>query len=230
MVSTRRLWEERIFYALLISSIVCIVGLLIFHKIYCDDDVIDESFYIPIDTILHHTQPQLYVSDIRARKRRVRDAMRTGDTGAQPSRDALIRPSESAHQLPPPKSASTDSYGERRCRQIMEETFGKPFPKSRPALLQNPVTGHVLELDCYNEELRIAVEFQGRQHYEYTPHFHKSKEDFRTQQYRDHIKKELCAKAGISLILVAYTVPDNKLRKYLEAEIEKLGFELGDEE
>ncbi|NQZ58906.1 MAG: carbohydrate-binding protein [Lentisphaeraceae bacterium] len=54
--------------------------------------------------------------------------------------------------------------------------------------MRNPVTGgsHNLEIDCYNDELRIGVEYQGRQHYSFNPRFHKNKEAFRNQQYRDY--------------------------------------------
>jgi len=94
--------------------------------------------------------------------------------------------------------------------------FQRPFRKQRPTFLNNPVTGgtYNLELDCYNEELQLAVEFNGRQHYEYVPFFHKNKEAFLNQKYRDEMKRRKCYERGILLIEVPYT-EEKKLETYL---------------
>jgi hypothetical protein len=117
------------------------------------------------------------------------------------------------------------SKGEKVCKEFVEEYFGKPFEKVRPDFLQNPVTKENLELDCYNEELKLAIEYNGRQHYEYTPFMHSTKETFYAQQYRDLIKQELCKKNGINLITVPYKIPENAIPDYIKSEISKL--ELG---
>ena len=67
----------------------------------------------------------------------------------------------------PPK----DSRGEIECRKVMESLFGKPFLKTRPKFLFNSVTTENLELDMFNQELMLAVEYNGQQHYKYTPFF-----------------------------------------------------------
>ena len=46
------------------------------------------------------------------------------------------------------------------------------------------------------------VEFDGDQHYTYTPRFHKSEADFKIQQERDRIKNEYCQSKGIPLYRV----------------------------
>jgi len=115
------------------------------------------------------------------------------------------------------------SKGEKVCKEFVEEYFGKPFEKVRPNFLQNPVTKENLELDCYNEELKLAIEYNGRQHYEYTPFMHSTKETFYAQQYRDLIKQELCKKNGIDLITVPYKIPENAIPDYIKSEISKLG-------
>ena len=56
-----------------------------------------------------------------------------------------------------------------------------------------------LELDFYIEELRVGIEVQGRQHYEYTPIFHKSYGAFLEQQERDEQKAILCFRQGVTL-------------------------------
>jgi len=115
------------------------------------------------------------------------------------------------------------SKGEKVCKEFVEEYFGKPFEKVRPHFLQNPVTKENLELDCYNQELKLAIEYNGRQHYEYTPFMHSTKETFYAQQYRDLIKQELCKKNGIDLITVPYKIPESAIPDYIKSEISKLG-------
>ena len=108
-----------------------------------------------------------------------------------------------------------ESKLERATRHVLEKIFNRPFPKVRPDFLKNPVTNRNLELDCYNEDLKIAVEVQGRQHYDYSFGMHTNKQDYNSQQYRDHIKRELCAKNGIKLIEVPYTVSQLELEGYI---------------
>lgn len=68
----------------------------------------------------------------------------------------------------------------------------------RPEWMQS-ATGGRLELDFYIEELGIAFEVQGRQHFEFVPFFHKTYYDFECQQERDEEKRSLCLEAGITL-------------------------------
>jgi hypothetical protein len=58
------------------------------------------------------------------------------------------------------------------------------------------------ELDFYLERLGIAVEVQGKQHFEFTPIFHASEWDFREQIRRDKEKLEICQRPGIDLLYV----------------------------
>ena len=122
-----------------------------------------------------------------------------------------------------------DSKGEILCRRILESKFGKSFKKARPNFLRNPVTGgdFNLELDCYNEELGLALEYNGAQHYKYIPYFHKNKEAFLNQKYRDEMKKSKCKENGISLIEVPYTVRLEELDGYIEKELYKIIFRRG---
>jgi hypothetical protein len=118
---------------------------------------------------------------------------------------------------------STESKGEVECRRVLEAIFRKPFNKCRPDMLRNPVTEgeNNLEIDCYNDELRLGVEYNGAQHYKYIPYFHRTRDAFNNQKYRDHIKRELCQKNGIFLIEVPYTVKVDDIEGFLIEKLQK---------
>lgn len=117
-----------------------------------------------------------------------------------------------------------ESKGEAECRRVLQKIFGRPFISQRPDFLRNPVTGGEfnLELDCYNPEMKLAVEYNGIQHYKYTPYFHRNHDQFTNQKYRDDMKRRMCKDNGVYLIEVPYTVklPDieefiiNACKKY----------------
>lgn len=110
-----------------------------------------------------------------------------------------------------------ESSGESECRRVVERLTGKKFPKSRPNFLKNTITNSNLELDCYCEELKLAIEYNGRQHYEYVPFFHVSKDAFYNMRYRDDLKARLCKEHGVRLIIVPYHVED--IESFLADEI-----------
>ena len=115
------------------------------------------------------------------------------------------------------KKQGKDSKGEIECARILEKIFNKPFRKIRPSFLFNDAIrdGRNLELDMYNEELRIGLEYNGRQHYEYIPYFHRNRATFQNQQYRDYIKKQLCKKNNRFLITVPYYIKFDELESYI---------------
>ena len=120
---------------------------------------------------------------------------------------------------------TTNSKGEIQCKYALENIFKKPFKKVRPNFMFNDITGSNLELDLYNPELKLSVEYSGRQHYQYVPFFHRNgKQDFYNQKYRDKIKKELCHKNGITLIVVPYTVKLHNIEKFIIKELYKHGY------
>jgi hypothetical protein len=92
--------------------------------------------------------------------------------------------------------------------------------------LRNPVTGNNfnLEIDCYNPNLKLGVEYNGVQHYKYVPYFHRNNEAFLNQKYRDLIKSQFCKNEGVILIEVPYTVKVKDIESYLISELRKNGF------
>jgi hypothetical protein len=95
-----------------------------------------------------------------------------------------------------------ESQGERVCRYILEQMFAHPFPRRRPDFLRCGKSQ--LEFDGYNEDERVAFEYQGEQHYSYFPHVHGTREAYRAQRRRDARKRELVSANGVLLIEVPY--------------------------
>jgi hypothetical protein len=117
-----------------------------------------------------------------------------------------------------------DSKLEIKAKFILENIFRRPFVKIRPDFLRNDVTGYNLEIDLYNEDLRLGVEINGDQHYKFIPFFHRNKDAFRSQQYRDEMKKVKCRNEGITLIEVPYKVGEDGLKPYLVEKLRLEGF------
>lgn len=107
------------------------------------------------------------------------------------------------------------SKGEQICRETMERIYGVPFINTRPKWLKNPNTNRNLELDCYNEKLKLAVEYNGVQHYKWCSFAKQNYTDFREQVRRDRIKVELCEQNGVYLIVVPYNVALQQIPTYI---------------
>lgn len=118
-------------------------------------------------------------------------------------------------------SDGADSKGETECRRVLRHLFNKPFNKVRPSFLRNHITDgeNNLELDCYDDDLKIAVEYNGVQHYKYVPFFHKTKDAFYNQKYRDDMKRRLCKENGITLIEVPYNIKLENIRHFIVSEL-----------
>lgn len=107
------------------------------------------------------------------------------------------------------------SKGERICCETMQQLYGLPFTSSRPEWLINSETGRSLELDCYNEELQIAVEYNGEQHYKWPNFTNQSYDQFIEQVRRDQYKTRMCQQHNVYLITVPYNVKHNKIHEYI---------------
>ena len=108
-----------------------------------------------------------------------------------------------------------ESKGETITRNVLQKLFRRPFISIRPNFLINDVTGQNLEIDCYNDELKLGVEYNGSQHEKYNKFFHKNYEHFRNQQYRDSIKALKCKAEGITLVSIPSYIPHHKIENYL---------------
>ncbi len=157
----------------------------------------------------------------------VREKQGTWNTYVLVPKPAVVKRVRFADEQPsaPPAPQGADSKGEIECREALRRMFRRPFHKARPDFLRNDVTGGKfnLELDCYDEELKIAVEYQGRQHYEYVPYWHRTKAEFMNQKYRDEIKRMKCKEAKVILVEVPYKVKHADIETYLRKEFAARG-------
>ena len=115
---------------------------------------------------------------------------------------------------------------ENKCREVFENIFKTEFSKIRPSFLRNNKTGKNMELDGYNSDLKLAFEYQGQQHYNFSPYFHKTEEKFAEQVYRDKLKKELCEKNEIKLVEIPFNIEYDDLENYIKMKLYELGYDI----
>ena len=125
--------------------------------------------------------------------------------------------------------SSFKGRGELFCKNFLQNIFNKPFITVRPKFLTY-INKDPLELDCFNQELKLALEFQGKQHLKYDPFFHcRDFKKFEEQQQRDLFKREKCREYGINLIEVTYLdekIGENHMKKKILDELKLLGYDI----
>jgi hypothetical protein len=88
---------------------------------------------------------------------------------------------------------------ENKIRYILEDMFSAPFIKSRPLWLYRKKTDRFLELDGYCSKHNVAFELNGRMHYDKSQN-----PNFKDQVERDQLKRELCDKHGVRLLVINF--------------------------
>jgi hypothetical protein len=117
------------------------------------------------------------------------------------------------------------SYGENISRIVFETIFKKSFSSVKPEWLLNPETNKSLELDGYNDELKLAFEYNGIQHYN-NSFYTKTRNTLSKQQQRDIIKNKICNEKGIKLITIPYIIDNEEIKNYIIIELKKLGYDI----
>jgi hypothetical protein len=85
--------------------------------------------------------------------------------------------------------------------QTSVKNFLRPYWEHHIVYEEIPVVGSSrLSLDIFNATKRVALEIQGRQHMQYIPFFHQTRQDFRKQLERDDIKETWCKLNNIILV------------------------------
>jgi hypothetical protein len=96
-----------------------------------------------------------------------------------------------------------DSYGETQVKHILEE-LGVKYKQEK--LFNIPIWGksHIVRADFYLPKQNCVIEFNGKQHYEYMPEYHKSEGSFKYQQERDKELEKYCLTHNINFIVFRY--------------------------
>lgn len=102
---------------------------------------------------------------------------------------------------------------ERIAIQITEKLTGLAFPKTRFCF-----NGNRYEFDGYNEKCKIAIEYQGYQHYIFPNFFQKTLEEHEKAKQRDNNKRQYCLLNNIQLIEIPYT-EENNLETFIQQKL-----------
>lgn len=98
-----------------------------------------------------------------------------------------------------------DLVNQERCRVVFEILFPNTnFITCCPDFLHIEETNKKLELDGYNENLKLAFEYQGIQHYKLMYFDNGDYTRLNHQKEKDKIKVSRCKENGIILIVISY--------------------------
>lgn len=156
-----------------------------------------------------------------------------GDASLPPLTDVSSSTSRTTVDLKKGNSHGTDggpSKGEKICRQVVKELYRDSdirYNVRGLTNLVNDMTNRSLEIDILLPDERIAIEYQGEQHYKSTrfnpdepPDVLMTKPEINSQQHRDQIKAKWCQKHGIKLINVPYNYNTyDAIKSYILSEI-----------
>ncbi len=85
----------------------------------------------------------------------------------------------------------SEGTSERVCGGLAEAIFKRKFQSHVRFNWLRSEKNHLMHLDRYNDELKLAFEIQGIQHYMFPNRFHKTEEEFSRQHILDQRKREL---------------------------------------
>jgi hypothetical protein len=116
---------------------------------------------------------------------------------------------------------SRGSKSEEIARTTFEQLFNLKFPKKRPRWLRN-ARGFQMELDGFNEELGIAFEYQGFQHFE-VDHWGT---DLDRRMADDLLKKKICLDQRIILIELTHQTKYEDFPVEIKKQLKSAGYDI----
>ena len=117
------------------------------------------------------------------------------------------------------------NIGEELVRASLEEALpGEAFDRTRSEPWMEG-----LELDGCNLKLRLAFEYQGKQHFERVPHFQRAEGDFEAQLERDQLTRERCEDEWVVLLEVPHTISFQSIRAFVRKELALLAYDTAPE-
>jgi very-short-patch-repair endonuclease len=94
-----------------------------------------------------------------------------------------------------------ESYPQKYVFDIIREEFSSlEWKYDVRSIIRNPITKHMLELDIWCEEKKVAIEFDGEQHS--APKY--GERVFEITKRNDKIKEEMCVEKNIKLLRISY--------------------------
>ena len=151
-------------------------------------------------------------SDGDVRDNRINHSIEIIDSGnnQQPSTETSDDDPDSYLEMS--RCLNQQTLGENRCRRIAEAFTGKLFPKT--TLNFKDVTGKNVEIDCYCEELKLGIDYNGLQHHEYSL----NSQEF-VLDYTALSKIAACAENNVELITVSYKMERTEIEPYPKKKI-----------
>lgn len=113
------------------------------------------------------------------------------------------------------------NMGEIISKCAIEHLLDKPFIKTRSLAWLKTKENTSLELDIYNEELKIAIEYDGLQHSKFIKHFHKTEENFIKRQEYDKLKDTLCKENNVLLIRISHNIKPNEICNFIATKLKE---------
>jgi hypothetical protein len=114
------------------------------------------------------------------------------------------------------------------CKNFFEEIFQEKFTKTKPEWLVSK-KGKRMELDGYSDTLKIAFEYQGKQHYEKIGYFHQDDEAFKERLDNDELKVKLCEGHNIKLFVIPYSIGYEKMYDFITDMAQKYQIKINSE-
>ena len=107
-----------------------------------------------------------------------------------------------------------NSKGEAKIKQILEELkiYKKKEYSFNDCVSENNIP---LRYDFYLPDYNILIEYDGKQHFEYTGYGWSTEENLKKTQQRDKIKNEYANKNNICLIRIPYTDLNKLSKEYI---------------
>lgn len=101
-----------------------------------------------------------------------------------------------------PKCSNNKSLGEKKVREYLDQ---RDIKYEQQKYFKDWNIG-IHYFDFYLPEFNLVIEYNGIQHYEFNPYFHRTKENFSYLRERDTLKKNSAINNGINYLSIKYTL------------------------
>ncbi len=128
-----------------------------------------------------------------------------------------------------PHCSRTWGLREQYVRSLFSHLLGVNFPRRRDVSWLTNAAGARMELDGYNEELRLAFEYQGSQHYGVDGFFLNDDAGFAKRREDDALKLKLCKAHDVTLVVIPFSVGWTHMQDFVSARLTAEGVTIIDD-